>query len=63
MAKKRYVKLEQGRYNINLHRDLAGKEANERGTACLYCGDYYPNAKKSGVLSFVCSPCVERAYR
>ena len=60
MAKKRYVKVEQGRYNVALSRDLAAYEARRTGESCLYCGDYHPNARKQGSLSFVCKDCTQR---
>lgn len=61
MGKKRHVSVQQGRYNIALTRDLAAKEASERGAECLYCRDYFSNARKpSGSLSFVCSDCSGR---
>lgn len=61
MAKKRYVKLEQGRYNISLGRDLANHEAGQRGAECLYCRDYFSNSNKPvNGLSFVCKDCSSR---
>ena len=63
MGKKRHVKIQQGGYSIALSRDLAAKEASERGEACLYCRDYYPNAKKQKGLSFVCGSCIENKFR
>lgn len=63
MGKKRHVAVQQGRYNLALARDLAGKEASERGESCLYCRDYFPNAKKQKGLSFVCGDCIENKFR
>ena len=62
MAKKRYVKLEQGRYNVSLSRAEASYEASKTGESCIYCGNYYPNARKSiAGRSFACDPCLTRA--
>lgn len=62
MAKKRYVKLEQGRYNIALSRDVANFEAKTTGQSCLYCRDYFPSARKRGNESYVCKDCIERSF-